>query len=102
MAFILVYVTNSNLDNANKLSKHIIKKKLAACVNIFPINSMYHWREKIQNDNEIVTLFKTKSENWNKLKQEIEKIHSYDIPCIIKIDVTANELFEKWINKELQ
>ena len=78
----------------------LLKKRLIACVNFFPIESSYWWKGKIENSDEIVSIVKTKKENWNKLKREVEKIHPYEIPCIMKFDVEANEDYEKWINEE--
>lgn len=101
MSFILIYVTHENQENAEKITNHLLKNKLIACANFFPINSSYWWKGKIQNSKEIVSLLKTKKENWEKVKQEIIKIHPYETPCIIKINVEANEDYESWISKEI-
>ncbi len=101
MSFILIYVTHENQENAEKIINHLLKNKLIACANLFPITSSYWWKGKIQNSKEIVSLLKTKKENWEKVKQEIIKIHPYETPCIIKISVEANEDYESWINKEI-
>lgn len=102
MAIILVYVTHSNLNDAKKIVAKLIEKKLIACANFFPITSSYFWNNKVNNSKEVVSLLKTKKENWLKVKKEIKKLHKYDTPCIIKIDVKANKEFENWINKETQ
>jgi periplasmic divalent cation tolerance protein len=102
MGFIIIYITNKNLEEAKKIGEHLLKKRLIACVNYFPINSAYWWKNKIDYSNEIVSLVKTKKENWNKVKAEIEKIHPYETPCIMKIDVEANDSYEKWIKKETE
>ncbi|MGV8168715.1 MAG: divalent-cation tolerance protein CutA [Candidatus Nanoarchaeia archaeon] len=100
MAFIIVYVTHSNMNEAQKVASHLLQKKLIACANFFPINSSYWWKGKVENSKEIVSLLKTKKENWIKLKSEIKKIHPYETPCIMKINVEANKDYESWINKE--
>jgi len=100
MTFILIYVTHENLEQAKKIANHLLDKKLIACANFSPITSMYFWNNKIEESNEIVSILKTKTENWEVVKKEIEKIHPYDTPCIIKLDVSANENYESWINKE--
>jgi len=55
---------------------------------------------KIDSANEIVSILKTKKENWKVVKEEIEKLHPYDVPCIMKIEVEANESYENWIQEE--
>ena len=97
---ISVYITCKDKKEAIKISKHLLKKRLIACSNIFPIKSMYWWNKKIVNDNEIVILAKTTNKNYEKIKKEIKKIHSYDIPCILKINIEANKEYEKWVKKE--
>ena len=39
--FIFIYITNPNKDEAKKIAKHLLNKKLIACGNIYPINSIY-------------------------------------------------------------
>ena len=102
MKFILIYVTHKNLKEAKKVADFLLRKKLIACVNYFPIESAYWWKGKIENSKEIVSLLKTKKENWNKVKEEIEKSHPYETPCIIKIEAEANKDYAKWINKETE
>jgi periplasmic divalent cation tolerance protein len=100
LSFVFVYVTNPNKKVAKKIAMHLLRKRLVACANIFPIESAYWWKGKIENVKEIVLILKTKKENFNKIKNEIKKIHPYSIPCIIKFDVEANKEYEKWIKKE--
>ena len=66
----------------------------------FPIRSSYWWKGKIENSDEIVSLLKTKKENWKRVKSEIKRIHPYETPCIIKINVEANKDYESWVNNE--
>jgi periplasmic divalent cation tolerance protein len=100
MTFIIIYVTHENLENAEKLASHLLQKKLIACANFFQIKSSFWWKGKIENSEEIVSLLKTRKENWEKVKSEIKKIHPYETPCIMKINVEANEDYESWVNNE--
>jgi periplasmic divalent cation tolerance protein len=100
MPFIFVYVTNPNKKEAKKIALHLLKKRLIACSNIFPIESFYWWKGRIKNAKEVVLIVKTRKENFKKVKNEIKKIHSYSIPCIIKFDVEANKEYEEWLKKE--
>ncbi len=96
---IIVYTTCKDKEEAQKIAKHIVEKKLAACANYFPINSIYEWQAKLQEDNEFVLLLKTVDENFDKVKEEVEKIHSYEVPCILKINAEANEEYMDWVKK---
>ena len=66
MTFIIIYVTHANEEQAKKVSEAIINKKLVACVNTFGVKSTFFWNDKINSENEIVTIYKTRKENWEK------------------------------------
>ena len=101
MNLIFVYITNKDEAEAKKVSEHLLKKRLAACTNIFPIKSMYWWNGKIENTREVVCIVKTKAEYYEKIKQEVKKMHSYECPCIIKIPVEANKEYKEWLDSNL-
>ena len=100
MGFIIIYVTHKNMNDAKKIANHLLEKRLIACANFFPIESAYWWKGHIDGAHEIVSILKTKSENWEKARDEIARIHPYEVPCIMKIDVTANESYEAWIHSQ--
>ena len=97
----LVYITCKDKKEAEKISMHLLRKRLIACANIFPIKSMYWWQGKIANDNENVIIAKTSTKNFKKVVSEVKKIHSYEIPCILRINATANKEYGAWANKEM-
>ncbi len=100
MKFILIYITHKNLREAKKVAGHLLAKRLIACVNYFPIQSSYWWKGKIESGKEIVTFVKTRKENWKKVRDEVKKIHPYETPCIMKLEVEANEDYAEWVLAE--
>ena len=98
----LIYITCKDEEEAVKISKHLLDKRLIACSNMYPIRSMYRWQGKLQDEKEFVIMTKTKEKNYGKIKEEVKKIHSYDTPCILKIDAEANEIYDKWVNEEIK
>ncbi|MEM9546211.1 MAG: divalent-cation tolerance protein CutA [Bacteroidota bacterium] len=97
MSFILIYITHPDENEAQKVANVLVLEKYVACSNIFPIKSAYWWNNVIENDQEWVSIVKTIPENWEAVKSKVSEIHSYEVPCILKIDVDANEAYEKWI-----
>lgn len=103
MTFTLIYTTHKNLEEAQKITSPLLNNKLIACVNFFPITSQYQWKGKIETSTEITAILKTRTENWNKVKEYIEQNHPYETPCIIKLaEVEANESYSSWIHSETQ
>ncbi|MDD5093034.1 MAG: divalent-cation tolerance protein CutA [Dehalococcoidia bacterium] len=100
MKFIIIYITHKNREEASKITAHLLEKRLIACANIFPIQSSYRWQGKIENEDEVVSIVKTRRENWESVKSEVKRIHPYEVPCIIKIEVEANEDYAAWIGAE--
>jgi len=98
----LIYITCKDEEEAVKISKHLLNKRLIACSNMYPVRSMYWWQGKIADEKEFVIIAKTKEKNYKTIKEEVKKIHSYNIPCILKIDAEANKSYAKWIDEELK
>jgi periplasmic divalent cation tolerance protein len=97
---ILVYVTCKDKKEAKHISKKLLEKKLIACANIFPIESIYCWKKKTCQEKETVLLLKTTSKNFKETEKQIKKIHSYEIPCILKLNVQANKEFDRWVEEQ--
>lgn len=100
MAFL--YVICKGKKEAEKISAHLLKKRLIACSNMFPVQSMYRWNQKIVNDSEYAVLAKANNKNYKKASDEVKKIHSYEIPCILRIEAKANKEYEDWANREVK
>ncbi len=104
MAYVLVYITFSSREEAKKIAKILIEKRLVACTNIIPeITSFFWWKGKIEEEKESVLIAKTKKELFDKLLQEVKKLHSYECPCIIALPIVeGNPDFLNWIDEEVQ
>ena len=63
---------------------------------------MYWWKGKITKSYEYVMIAKTNNKNFKKLESEVKRIHSYEVPCILRMNATANKEYEIWLNKEIR
>lgn len=97
---VLVYLTCKDKKEAEKISLHLLKKRLIACANIFPIRSLYWWEGKIAKGMESAVIAKTVSKKFKKIIKEVRKIHSYEVPCILRIEADANDDYERWALNE--
>lgn len=98
-----IYVTTSGLSESRKIARKIVEEKLAACVNIVPsIESIYLWKGEIEEDSESLMFIKTRTDLVEKVIKRIEKIHSYDTPCILEISLKrGSENYFNWIDGEI-
>ncbi|UZE92361.1 MAG: divalent-cation tolerance protein CutA [Methanosarcinales archaeon] len=99
--FSVVYITTSKLDEAKRIARILVEGRLAACVNVFPITSIYHWNG-LQEENEIALIVKTMTKNVKKVENKVKELHSYDVPCIISFKIDGSKEFLKWIGEEVK
>jgi len=63
----IVYITAGDMKNASEIARELVSRRLAACVNMFPIYSVYRWNEQIEEQNEIAMLIKTDSSRLDEI-----------------------------------
>lgn len=95
MKAILIQTTFSSKEEAKKIAQTLVEERLAACVQIQEIESLYLWNSKLSCENETLLSIKTRKDNFEKVKSKILELHSYDIPEIIQIDIS--ELSEDYL-----
>ena len=75
-------------------------KKLAACIQVFPIKSHYIWKDKIVMDSEFQLQIKCKENDYSDIEKCIFDNHSYEVPEIISIPIIkGNNAYLNWINQ---
>ena len=102
MKFSLLYVTYENTEAARKIVDFLLKERLIACANIFPIQSVYRWKWEIADTTEVVTLLKTSNKLTKVVEQKILEMHPYEIPCVMVLsdEIAANLSYASWIQNE--
>ena len=98
---LLLKTTESNKKKAKKIAKLLISKKLAACVTLKNIYSIYEWEGKIEEDVEIEITIKTKPKLKNTLIDFLQKKTSYDIPQIIYKKFNSEKKYINWLNNTI-
>jgi len=96
----ILYTTHPSQESAEKMTALLLKEKLVACVNYFPITASYIWNNAPENEQEIVALYKTSENQAKAAEKNILANHPYDVPCVIHLAATANEAYEDWIRSE--
>jgi periplasmic divalent cation tolerance protein len=104
MDYNLVYVTTANQEEARRIGRLLVEKRLAACANIVPIvQSIYWWQGRIYDEEEALMFVKTTKERVEEVIAEVKKLHSYEVPAIDALDISAgNPDYLKWISEEVK
>ena len=95
----IVLTTAGSEDEAHKIARHLVDRRLAACVNIVPqVTSVYRWRGKVEEAGEWLLIVKTAASAFSQVRQAIAELHSYGLPeciCLTIEDGSAGYL--QWI-----
>jgi len=94
-----VFNTCNSAEIASSIAETLVNKKLAACVNIVNgIESVYQWQGKIEHDQEILLIIKTRQALFSQLEQTIQELHNYELPEIIAVPISSGEKnYLNWI-----
>lgn len=103
MEYSLIYVSCKNEEEASLIAKKLLELELIACANIFPrIKSLYEWKGSLCQEEESVLILKTQSKKFEIIESEIKELHSYECPCILKLNIDdGNKAFLNWIGSKL-
>ena len=101
MEILVIIATESSKTNAVRIAKLLIKEKLAACVSIKRIFSVYEWDGDIEETKEFEITIKSKPEFKDYLIDFLNKISTYDVPQIIYKKYYSEMKYYDWINKTI-
>ncbi|MGB9576904.1 MAG: divalent-cation tolerance protein CutA [Candidatus Micrarchaeia archaeon] len=90
-------VTCKNEGEARKIALATVSGRLAACVNYWPVKSIYRWRGKVFREREWMLSLKTTTKKAAALNKKIRALHSYELPAIIVLSGRASKQVEHWI-----
>ncbi|HVI23688.1 MAG: divalent-cation tolerance protein CutA [Myxococcales bacterium] len=98
----LVFSTLPSPDKAAEIARTLVEEGLAACGNVLPaVRSIYKWQGKMQDENEVMLLLKTREEQLERLKLRILELHPYEVPEVLAIPVESGyRAYLEWIASE--
>ena len=85
--YCVILTTCGDEEEAERLARLLIEKKLAACIQLTGVTSFYEWERKVNRDSEILLLIKTRSSLYEEIESVISENHSYELPEIIKLSI---------------
>ncbi len=100
---VVVFVTAPK-EKASEIARHLVEKRLAACVNIVgEVESIYWWQGRVEEDKESLLIIKTRLDALQRLMEEVRRIHPYQVPEVIAIPIIAGlEDYLEWLENEVK
>jgi len=101
-AHVVVFITTGSVDEAQRIARILVKERVAACVNmVSPVQSVYRWQGRVQEDQEVLLIVKTAAEMLEKLATRVKQLHSCEVPEIIALPIVAGaEDYLHWMDEQ--
>lgn len=97
----VVLTTFSDDANGRQIIDSLLQQRLAACIQVLPVQSYYRWKGRIASDAEKLVLIKTRQALYPSVEAAIREMHAYETPEIIQLPIEAGSLpYLEWIVAE--
>jgi len=100
----VVLTTCGSAEEARRIAQELIERRLAACVNIVPqIESVYRWKGEVESAPEWLLIIKTTADAFERLRDALGNLHSYDVPECIEIEIEdGGAAYLEWIGESVE
>jgi periplasmic divalent cation tolerance protein len=101
---VVVFITTSSKEEADKISEILLTKRKAACVNIVPrVDSRFWWQGKLDSAEESLLIVKTKESVLSEIVDLVKGAHSYSVTGIIALPIFGgSESYLNWVDDEVK
>jgi periplasmic divalent cation tolerance protein len=99
---IIVMTTVASADEAVRLVRELLERRLIACGTLLPgARSIYRWETRVADEQEVVLLLKTRSARIAALEMAFAELHPYKLPELLALPVVGGlARYLEWINDE--
>jgi periplasmic divalent cation tolerance protein len=99
---IVVLSTCGSAEEAEKIARALVERRLAACVNIVPgARSIYRWKGAVEDATEWLLVIKSRRPLFEPLLEELRRVHSYETPEVIALPIVAGaQSYLEWLESE--
>ncbi len=98
-----IVLSNLPPEHADRIATTLVQERLAACVNLLPVTSVYRWKGEICRDPEVTALIKVRADGVERLRDRLRQLHPYDLPEIVALPVDADgslDAYIDWVRSE--
>lgn len=101
--FLVVLITTSTREEAQRIAEEVVNRRLAGCVTLVPqVESVYRWQGEVCRDEETLLIVKTHRDRLDELRATVTALHSYQVPEIIALPIVAGaESYLTWLRESV-
>jgi periplasmic divalent cation tolerance protein len=96
-ALLLALTTEATPARAEALAEALLARRLAACVALLPMRSLYHWQGKVERSEEVQLLIKSHPSRLAELEAAVHQLHSYATPEWIHWQANCSAGYGSWL-----
>ena len=97
----IVLTTVGSEDKARQLARVLVEERLAACVQTYPVRSVYRWKGEVQEDQEWQIAIKTTQDRCEALERRIRELHPYELPELARTSTQASPEYASWLRESV-
>jgi periplasmic divalent cation tolerance protein len=95
---VVVLCTVATTEEAERIAREVVERRLAACANLVPVTSIYRWKGELERSAEVLLVIKTSGQEFEALREAIVAQHAYEVPEVIALPVEAGHApYLAWI-----
>ena len=100
---IIVLSTCAKAADAQRIAKHLVDQRLAACVNIMPgVTSVYRWKGAVEAASEWMLVIKSRMDLVEAIEREFAAVHPYEVPELVVLPmVDGGKAYMGWLAAEI-
>ena len=100
----IILSTTGSREEAQKIARALVERKLAACVNIVgPIESVYRWQGAVETSEEFLLIIKTTAAAYVQVRDLIRLLHSYELPECVELSIEDGlPQYLEWIGESVE
>ena len=96
--FAIVTTTVGSREDGTTIAHALVEQRLAACVQIVAIDSIYRWAGAVEQAAEFLLVCKIRAVDYAIVEAAIKARHAYDLPEIIAIPIDqAERTYGTWL-----
>lgn len=100
---LVVLTTVASIEEGATIARALVEEHLAACVNVVRgVRSFFFWEGRLQEEDEVLLLVKTRRERYGELETRLRSLHSYTVPEILALAVEAGSpAYVAWVRESV-
>jgi periplasmic divalent cation tolerance protein len=90
-------LSNAPPERAEEIARALVEERLVACVNLFPVKSVYRWKGQLSIDPEVTMLMKVADDRLEDLRRRLKELHPYELPELLVLPVEIEPSLAEYV-----